>query len=126
MTAFRDLMPQLLRRRPAPWLMALLLGLLLATQTLALRHGIEHGPGRASPAQLQAADAGKSADAWGHALDSGDCRLLDHVAQHLAFGQGEAAPQLPLLSQAFAPSMGPAPRLALHWRTQARAPPQRA
>lgn len=119
-------MPQLLRRRPAPWLMALLLALLLGMQTLALRHGIEHGPGRAGPAELQLAEAGKSADAWGHALDSGDCRLLDHVAQHLASGQSETAPQLTLLSQAFAPSIGPAPRLAPRWRTQARAPPRHA
>lgn len=123
-----------MRRRPSPWLGALLAFALLGLQALGLTHRVAHAPA-AVPAlvagvgphhQVEAPD-GHDPARWdvlfGHDSAGEDCRLFDQLAL------GDLAPEV-LDTSAAAPSQAcdgrvpAAPRAAFARRAhQARAPP---
>lgn len=99
------------------WLAWLCLALLLSAQGLGQVHRIAHAHAHHESQE----DHGH--DGWGHAGDSADCQILDHLAQDGAPAALSFALPAELPQGWFA---APAPRavfLAAQWSRGARAPP---
>lgn len=104
------------RRRPSPWLAALLVSVLLAAQMLGQWHRVDHDA-------RQLATSGQQQQHWGHGLDSNDCRALDQLGLHLGLGFAPT-PQLAASADACPCRQGRSEvRGSARWSAQARAPP---